>query len=287
MRAPRPWLLVLPVLVVVGPLFLAAVVFAVLQSFTYFPLIGLDTISAEAYRSLFTDTEFWRGLLLSLWIGGAAAGLSVAVGVCAALALRGAWGGSRVVAFLSQINLPLPHLVGALAMIHLLSQSGFLARLSHAANLIDSSAGFPALVNDPWALGIIAEFVWKDAPFIMVIALGVLGSVGRDYEAVAGSLGASRGQQLRHVTIPLLVPAVAPAAVIVFAFAFGSFEVPLLLGQSFPHALPLLAFRLHTNVDLAARPEGMAVAVVMTLLVIGLAALYLSLVRRHLRREAR
>ncbi|MFQ5516905.1 MAG: ABC transporter permease [Acidimicrobiia bacterium] len=283
----RHWLLLSPVLVVVAPLFAAAVVLALLQSFDYFPLIGRRSFSFDAYGSLLVDGEFWRSLLLSLWIGVAAAVLSVALGICAALAIRRAWGGSRWLAFLFQINLPVPHVIGALAMIHLLSQSGWLARLTHASGLIDTASQFPILTNDPWALGIIAEFVWKDAPFIGIITLGVLGSLTESYEDVAGSLGASGWQRLRHVTLPMLMPALAPASVIVFAFAFGSFEVPLLLGGTFPSALPVLAYRLHTNVDLAARPEGMALAVIMSLVVMTAAVGYLRLVRRYLPREAR
>ena len=102
---------------------------------------------------------------------------------------------------------------------------------------------------------------------------------------MAATLGASAWQRLRHVTLPLLVPAVAPISVIIFAFAFGSFEVPLLLGESFPSALPVLAYRLHTNVDLALRPEAMALAVVMSVVVMGAAVAYLTLVRRVLRGE--
>lgn len=283
--AHRSWLPVLPALVVIVPLFAAAVVFALIQSFGYFPLIGQSAFTLDAYRSLLERAEFWQSLLLSLWIATAAAGLSSAVGVAAALALRRAARGRSRLAFALQINLPIPHVVGALAMVHLLGQSGLLARLGNAAGIIESPAQFPALVFDPWAFGIIAEFVWKDAPFIAIIALGVLGSSAPDYEDLASSLGASPWQRLRHVTLPLLAPAVAPASLIVYAFSFGSFEVPLLLGESFPSALSVLAYRLHTNVDLAARPEGMALSVMMSLVVMAAASGYLWLVGRGVRRR--
>lgn len=283
----RSWLRLVPALVVIVPLFAAALLLALIQSFGYFPLIGQSSFTLDAYRSLLGRPELWRSLLLSTWIATAAAVLSSVLGIAGALALRRVARGSNKLAFAFQINLPIPHVVGALAMVNLLSQSGLIARLANAAGLINSASGFPALTHDPWALGIIAEFVWKDAPFIAIVALGVLGSVATEYEDVAGSLGASRWQRLRHVTLPLLVPAVAPVSVIVFAFAFGSFEVPLLLGESFPSALPVLAYRLHTNVDLAARPEAMALSVMMSLVVMAAALTYLRLVRGRVRRERR
>ena len=281
----RSWLKLLPALAVIVPLFVAALMLAVIQSLGYFPLIGLRSFNVDAYRSLFANAEFWQSLLLSTRIAFMAALLSTVLGIAMALGIRGIWRGSRRLVFLFQLSLPIPHVIGALAMVHLLGQSGLIARLGHAAGVIDAPSGFPALVYDPYALGIVAEFVWKDAPFIAIVALGVLGTVAEDYESVAASLGASWWQRLRHVTLPLLVPAVAPVSVIVFAFAFGSFEVPLLLGESFPSALPVLAYRLHTNVDLAVRPEAMALAVVMSLVVMAAALLYLVLVRRVLRGE--
>jgi len=205
--------------------------------------------------------------------------------VAVALALRRAARAKSRLAFALQINLPIPHVVGAIAMVHLLGQSGLAARVGSAAGIIEFPAQFPALIFDPWALGVIAEFVWKDAPFIAVVALGVLSSSAPDYEDLAASLGASAWQRLRYVTLPLLAPALAPALLIVFAFSFGSFEVPLLLGESFPSALSVLAYRLHTNIDLAARPEGMALSVLMSVVVMAVGAGYLWLVGRGVRRR--
>jgi len=281
----RSWPKLLPALVVIVPLFAAAFILAVIQSLGYFPLIGLRSFNVDAYRSLLGHGEFWQSLLVSTWIAVMAALLSTVLGIAMALGIRKIWRRSGRLAFLSQLNLPIPHVIGALAMVHLLGQSGLIARLGHATGIIEAASEFPAVVYDPFSVGILAEFVWKDAPFIAIVALGVLGTVGESYESVAASLGASSWQRLHHVTLPLLVPAVAPASVIVFAFAFGSFEVPLLLGQSFPSALPVLAYRLHTNVDLGVRPEAMALAVVMSLVVMAATLLYLALVRRLLRRE--
>jgi putative spermidine/putrescine transport system permease protein len=283
----RSWLKVLPALVAIVPLFAAALMLAVIQSLGYFPLIGLRSFNVDAYRSLFGNGEFWHSLLLSTRIAFMAALLSTVFGIAIALGIRKIWRRSGRLGFLVHLNLPIPHVIGALAMVHLLGQSGLIARLANAVGVVDAPSEFPALVYDPFALGIVAEFVWKDAPFIAIVALGVLGTLAADYESVAASLGASSWQRLRHVTLPLLVPAVAPASVIVFAFAFGSFEVPLLLGESFPSALPVLAYRLHTNVDLTGRPEAMALAVVMSLVVMAAALVYLTMVRRLLRREQR
>ena len=55
------------------------------------------------------------------------------------------------------------------------------------------------------------------------------------------------------------------ASAIVFAFAFGAYEIPALLGASYPKALPVLAWERFTDPDLATRPEAMALAALIAL----------------------
>jgi putative spermidine/putrescine transport system permease protein len=203
--------------------------------------------------------------------------------VAAALLLRPAFRGKRIVTFMFQLNLTIPHLVGAIGILYLFSQSGFIARMASAINLIDRPNEFPAMVFDRYAIGIILQYVWKEIPFIGVIVLAILQSVGEDYEAVAQSLGANRWQRFRHVTLPLVMPGVLSASVIVFAFTFGAFEIPFLLGQTHPAALPVLAYRSYTNVDLAARPQAMAMAMVIALLSTLMIIAYMNLTRRYVR----
>ena len=172
----------------------------------------------------------------------------------AALLLRRSFAGRGVALFLFQLNLTVPHLVGAIGILYLLSQSGVFARLAFATGLIGQPSDFPALIFDPYAIGIIVQYVWKEVPFITMILLANLQSLGADYEAVARSHGASRFQALRFVILPMLRPALMRACVIVFVFAFGAYEIPLILGQNYPAALPVLAYRAFTDVDLASRP---------------------------------
>ncbi|TAG19493.1 MAG: ABC transporter permease subunit, partial [Rhodobacterales bacterium] len=187
------------------------------------------------------------------------------------LLLRQTFPGRRLIGFLVQANLTVPHVVGAVGMAYLVSQSGVFARLAHAGGLIEAPGQFPALTQDPFAIGIILLYVWKEVPFITLILLANLQSIGADHEATARSLGASPWQAFRHVTLPMLRSGLLAASALVFAFAFGAYEIPLLLGASAPKALPVLAWQSYTNVDLASRPEAAAMAIIIAL--IGLAML--------------
>ena len=270
-------LMLAPALAVVVVLFGGGLWLAMAQSVGYVPAIGRTEFSLEAYQRIFSNPAFGRSLLLTLWIAGASTAVSTLLALTAALTLRRAFPGKKIATFLFQANLPIPHLVGAIGILLLFSQSGFLARLGHTAGLIQAPADFPALVYDPYAIGIILEYVWKSTVFIGVILLAALQSIGEEYEQVAQTLGATQWQRLRYIILPLLRPSLLSAAILVFAFTFGAFEVPLLLGTRYPSALPVLAYRFYTDVDLNARPEAMAMSVIIALIITLLIALYMRL----------
>lgn len=265
----RIFLLLTPALVILGGLFLAGLGLTLLRSLRFFPGLGMTQPDLAAYAAILTSPGFFRSLALSLWIATASTLIAAVLALGAALLLRQTFPGRALVSFLVQLNLTIPHIVGAIGILYLFSQSGAFARLAHGAGLIGAPSDFPALTQDPYAVGIILLYVWKELPFITLILLANLQTLGEDHESVARSLGASRWQSFRHVLLPMLAPGLATASALVFAFAFGAYEVPLILGAHAPKALPVLAWQASTDTDLATRPEAMAMAIVIAL--IGLA----------------
>lgn len=276
-------LLLAPAMSLILVLFFGGVAVGVMRSFNWMPVIGLTEPNLDAYRAVLTDPDFLRSFGLTLYIAVASTLISAVIAIAAALLLRRSFVGRGAVNFLFQLNLTVPHIVGAIGILYLFSQSGFFARMAFHIGLIARPAEFPALVFDPFAIGIILQYVWKEVPFIGVILLAQMQALGTDYESVARSLGASRWQAFRHVLLPLILPGVLSASVIVFAFTFGAYEVPLLLGASHPQALPVLAYKTYTDVDLAARPQAMAMAVVIALLSALMIWAYLRATRARVR----
>ena len=277
------FLLLLPAMFIIIVLFFGGLGIGLMRSFNYMPVIGLTEPNFQAYISVFTDREFYLSFLLTFHIAFTSTVISSVLAIGAALLLRRSFVGRGVVNFLFQLNLTVPHLVGAIGILYLFSQSGSFARLATEFGIIERPSDFPALVFDPFAIGIILQYVWKEIPFIGVIILANMQSIGEDYESVARSLGASKWQSFRHVLLPLIFPGVLSASVIVFAFTFGAFEIPAILGANFPAALPVLAFRKYTDVDLAARPEAMAMAIVIALLSALMIYFYVRYSRRRIR----
>ncbi len=277
------FLLLLPAMFIIVVLFFGGLAIGAMRSFNYMPVIGLTQPNFDAYISVFTDREFYLSFALTFHIAFTSTVISSVLAIGAALLLRRSFIGRGLVNFLFQINLTVPHLVGAIGMLYLFSQSGSFARLAAEFNLIASPADFPALVFDPYAIGIILQYVWKEIPFIGVIVLANMQSIGEDYESVARSLGASKWQTFRYVLLPLIFPGVLSASVMVFAFTFGAYEIPAILGANFPAALPVLAYRKYTDVDLAARPEAIAMAIVIALLSAVMIYFYVRYSRRRIR----
>lgn len=280
-------LMLAPTLTVIIVLFIGALFYGLIQSLGWNPRIGATEISLDAYYNIIFGEEhsraFWTGLALNLWVSIASTVLSAAIAIAAALLLRETFIGKRVSTFLFQLNLPIPHVVAAIGMSFLLSQSGLLSRIGASMGVISSPGDFPILIKDSWGLGIIIAYIWKEVPFIGVIVLAVLQSLGQDYEDIARSLGANSWQRFRYVILPLIMPGVLSASIIVFAFTFGSYEVPALLGVRFPRMLPVTSLRFFTDPDLNSRAEGMAMSMIIAFIVLILVLLYMWISRRSVR----
>jgi len=279
----RTALLLLPALLVVTALFLGGLFLAVKESLGYEPVIGQTALSLDAYRALLDDTEVRRSIALTVRLALTATAVSAALGVAGALLIRRLRWGRRAAAFVFQLALPVPHVVGALAAFLLLDQAGLLSRLLHAVGLVGAPATAPELTMDGFGFAILAEYVWKETPFIGVVVLAALAGGIAELEDVAGTLGAGPWRRFRHVVLPLITPAVLSTSVIVFAFSFGSYEVPFLLGRSFPTTLPVVAYQSYTQTDITDHVRGAAINVTITAIVALVVLLYLVLTERALR----
>lgn len=275
----RRSLMLLPALAVLGVLFVGGLALAVAQSLGYFAPTGADAFTLQHYAALGHDREVYAALWLTLKLATLATVISAIGALALALGLREFARRNRLVNLLLQIPLAVPHLAMAGALITVIAPSGLLARLVYTAGFIEQPADFPALINDRYGAGIVLAYVLKEVPFIALMTLALLARLGDEYEQAARVLGASAWQRFRYVTLPLLAPAVVTSSLIVFAFIFGAFEVPFILGRPYPAMLSVVAQQRYMDVNLMARPGAIALAVVSAVLTAGLAWAYLRLTR--------
>ena len=254
--------MVAPALVVVVVLFGGGLVLGLIQSLGHLPAAGLKSLSFKHFINVLGDPDFSQSLILTLYVAAASTVIAAAISIVMAIFLLSLSEKSRMIHFIFQIPLTVPHLVIAVAMVFMLTPTGLLSRLVVKFGLIDSSAAFPLLVNDRWGIGIILTYVWKEIPFITLMILSVLRRSGVELLEVGRTLKAGRWQRFRYITLPTISPSLGAACLIVFAFTFGAFEVPFLLGQTYPMMLPVWAYKNYSDVDLLARPEGIATGLI-------------------------
>ncbi len=276
----------LPALGLIALLFGASVLYGVTQSLGYLPFIEQETMSLDAYHNVLVgpstvSREFWLSLGFSLWVSGASSVVAAIGALLLAIVLPSRRGGGAG-GLLLHMNLAFPHLVWAIGLSLLLSQSGLLARIANMVGLIDMPSDFPVFVRDRYGVGIILAYATKGMPFLALIVLAILRSQPEGYDVVAENLGANPWQRLRYVTLPLVLPGLGSGALLVFAFAFGAYEVPAVLGVRFPRMIAVLALEFFINPDLQRRAEGMAISVMMALVVLTVAgvARYISVKRQ-------
>ncbi len=270
-------LLLAPALLVIGVLFAGGLIAAFVQSLGYMPAIGQTEISFGAYRDVLTDGDFLNSFLLTIYVAGASTGISTVLAVLAALALR--WSSGRLSAIVFQLPITIPHLVAAVGIALVVSQTGLGARFAAALGLIGEPAEFPALLYDRYSVGIILTYVWKEVPFIALVVLASLRGVAGELEDVARTLGANAWQRFWYVVFPMISPGIIAASRVVFAFTFGAFEVPYLLGKTYPTILPVMAYNEYRDIELTARPVAMAINLLIALITAVFAALYLRLAK--------
>ena len=273
-------LLLTPALAVVLLLFLAGLGLGALQSLGYQPYLHGWSWTLSNYTGLARDPAVTGSILLTARIAFLATAASAGLGLGIVMLIHSTGRGRRLLTGTLQAILSVPHLVGALAISLLLSDSGLISRLTHAAGWTSAPADFPALTQDSFGWSILAEYIWKTTPFVAVVTLAALVRGITGLEDVAATLGASGWQRFRHVILPLVTPALAAASVIVFAFTCGSYEVPLILGRPYPAPLPVVAYQRFTDTDLTSRPQAYAIGVVIAVTVTVLVAIYLKLLDR-------
>ena len=267
------FLLLLPFLGITG-LVLVSVWNVAVQSLGYIPAFGLTKPTLRYYAAVFTNPDFLSSVLVSLRIAWWSAVFACILGVALSMALikcRKARG-----ATLYAIRLPIlvPHAVVAVFMVQILGQTGLIARVMFALGLLEDYTRFPQFLYTPSYFGTILAYLWKEIPFVAYFVLAFMASISGTLGEAAENLGASPLRGFFEVTLPLSFRVIAKAFLIIFIFAFGGYELPLLLGATLPKALSVQTYLAYMSPDLLQRPLAMAMNGTMLLLSAGVAFAY-------------
>lgn len=255
-------------------LLLAAVAF-VLGGYVVYPSIAVVVEALRGADGAFTLANFARFLSFtpsanlvatwnSVWISVASVAGAALIGVPLALFMATyQFPGRTVTSALVMMPIVLPPLIGVLAFVFLIAESGFIPRGLHLLFGLDASR---------WSLGsawgIVAVHAYSFYVFFYTFVGAALERKDPSLEEAARSLGAGRWMRLTRVTLPLLTPAIVGAALLVFMASMASFSAPLLFGGDLRVlSTHIYATKLSGDLSLAATQTVMLSAISLVFLV--------------------
>ena len=241
---------------------LVAVAASLFLLFIVAPLAGLFGGGAvPGVRALFSDAELRSSILLTA----ATATLATILGIVGAtpvayLLARGRFRGRAVLAALIDLPLLIPHPVAGIALLVVLARNTPLGAALWALGLQITGS----------VTGIVCAMLFVSAPLYVSAAREAFDRVDPRFEGVARTLGDSRWQALRRVTLPLAWRGLLAAAIVMWARAVSEFGAIVILVYH-PRVASVLSYERFTAFGLK---EALPVAAVLLLLaLIPLAAL--------------
>lgn len=279
--AASPVILLLPLFALILVLFFG-LGYALLQSFGLLMPGDLSQgFTLDNYATVLGKDDLLQSILLSAYYaaGGSILGTVFAVVLSYALV---ATGKDKGIAW-SVIKFPmfLPWTVTALIFIDIFGGNGFVASAAQALNwqwLADFADGF---LHTPSSVGIIVAFTWAEVPFITFFIVTVMGNITDSLGEAARTLGASSAKTFLNVTLPLCMPTIKNIFLIVATSLFGNYEIPLLLGMTYPTGISVTIYNQYTKLGLLGRPEVMAMSMIVLALSIAFVIAFRVLFQRR------
>jgi len=204
-------------------------------------------LGLENYRlAVLYDTRFHHSLLVTLVFAVCKVAIQVALGLALAMVVRQKITGIGAVR--SMIFVPVVTSMVVVATVWNLIYHP----TEGVLNSILSLFGVPPkgfLINPRYALpSVLAMTVWKDVGFTMIILLSGLQSIPETYYEAAAIDGASKIQSFRHITLPLLRPALMYVIVTITVFSFQVFTPVYIMTQGGPlDSTRVVAYNIYEN----------------------------------------
>jgi iron(III) transport system permease protein len=202
-------------------------------------VLSVANLSLVNFERFFTSPSYQNAFRNSLFVSVLTTAIAVLIALPAAFAVaRIAMPFRGAIVALSVIPLISPPFIGAYSWVMLLGRSGIVTHYLNTWFGIE----LPSIYG---AFGIVLALSLSYFPYVFLIVQGALAASDPYIEESAEVMGASRWRILRTITFPLVAPAVAAGAIIVFIKALGNFGVPAILGGEF-YVLPtLIYFQIH------------------------------------------
>ncbi|HEX7127483.1 MAG TPA: iron ABC transporter permease [Thermodesulfobacteriota bacterium] len=234
--------------------------------------------TAQWYVRVWTDPDNFHALGNSLVVAVASGAFATLLGTALAwVVARTDTPGRWLIEISALVPFICPPFIGALAW----SLLG-----SPATGLLNQAIAWATGVEraiDIYSLGGIALVIGLyTAPFVLLIVGGALRSMDATMEEASMMAGADQAQTARHVTLPMVTPAILAGGFLAFVLSLEQFGVPAVLGL--PARIPVLTTKIWTTISEYPPQYGQGAALCLVLLV--LTAAGVAMQRRVLARRS-
>jgi len=223
-------------------------------------------VGLKNFITVLSDYRFWGAFRVTIIfvLGGLV--LSVGLGLLFALLFNRQIKGVQIFRTLSTMPLfTAPVALGYIFMIIFYENGG---PINNFLNSVISKQ-VPWLSNPSWAIfSILIADTWQWTPFAFLVLLASLQAVPKDLYEAASLDSASSWDVFKHITFPLISPALGTVIILRIVEAFKVFDLPFALTNGGPGlATRTLTFNVYTN-GLRDQNLGTASATAIVLLVI-------------------
>ncbi|MFD1019290.1 ABC transporter permease [Thalassobacillus hwangdonensis] len=253
------WLLIPGMIFLILPFY--GMLAAVKESF-----FSLEGWTIEHYGSLFESSRFLSSLGFSIRTALIATILSLLLGLLLTKAFHKYLDNyrSRLSVWLPML---FPHFVWGYIVILLLSETGWLAKAAFELGMIQAPTDFPIWTRDDAGVGIILTYVWKEVPFVILMLYPVYASIPSSYKDLVATLGGGNWHVFKTVEWRAIFPAFIETGIIIFAFTLTAYEVPYLLGTTFPEMISVLSYQWFYGGGWEERPMAFAAMIVISAMI--------------------
>jgi multiple sugar transport system permease protein len=280
----RAWLLMLPLLAVMVAVIGWPLIDTVGLSFTDAKLVGTSGsfVGIDNYVRMISSTNFQRSLWTTAQFAIVSVAIEMVIGVLAALLLNQNFRGRSVLRAMMILPWALPTVVNA-TLWRLIYNPEYGA-LNAALTQLGLMDAYRSWLGEPGTamIALIVADCWKNFPLVALIALAALQSVPRDIVAASLVDGAGPFNRFRFVILPYLAGPLMVALVLRTIEAFKVFDIIWVMTRGGPanstRSLSILVYQEAFSFQRAG--SGASLALMITLLVMLLAAAYAGIVRK-------
>jgi ABC-type sugar transport system permease subunit len=241
------------------------------------PWLGNPFIGLSNYLEAMRDSRFWSALAHTTFFAVTSVGLELIVGLGLALALNRAFRGRGLVRAAVLIPWAIPTVVSALLWRFMFEgQSGIVNSLLVSLGILGEPVVWFIRPAAAWVPVVLAD-VWKTTPFVALLLLAGLQNIDASLYEAARIDGASAWRQFRHVTLPLLKPALLVALIFRTLDAFRVFDLVYALTGGGPGTStePIALYTFNTLLQNLQFGYGSALSIIVFVVTFSLALLYI------------